>query len=183
MQKQKRLGLSFSKGFTIIELIVVIAIIAILAAITIFSVNKFQAKARDAVRKGSINEIQKALEMYYAVNSSYPNSGWACSNNLDTDCANKWVALQTALEPYLSKLPVDPINENIRMPYSNVLAYGYYSSGYGCPGQWYLLVYGLENKNIVSPGAVTCDSTSPLLNWQSGKTITVGQCKGTKCKY
>lgn len=60
------------KGFTIIELIVVIAIIAILAGIIIVNVSQYQQKAKVAWAVGQINQIQKALEMYKNDHGYYP---------------------------------------------------------------------------------------------------------------
>lgn len=48
MNQSKGLALSQSKGFTIIELIVVIAIIAILAGVVLVSMGGYQGKAKDS---------------------------------------------------------------------------------------------------------------------------------------
>lgn len=42
------------RGFTIVELLIVIVVIAILAAISIVAYNTVAAKARDAQRRGDI---------------------------------------------------------------------------------------------------------------------------------
>jgi len=78
-----------NKGFTMIELIVVIAIIAVLSGIVVGSVNQYQAKARDARRKGDMQQIIKALLLYQADNgciprtfaSTCPNAGGYSENN------------------------------------------------------------------------------------------------------
>lgn len=65
MLKKSGLALSEPKGFTLVELLVVISIIAILSTIglTVFAnVNK---SARDAKRKEDIQAIAKALEVNY----------------------------------------------------------------------------------------------------------------------
>ena len=66
------------KGFTLIELLVVIAIIGLLASIVLASLTTARAKARDAYRKSSLQQISKALDLYYFEHQTYlvAGSGW-----------------------------------------------------------------------------------------------------------
>ena len=54
----------FRRGFTIVELLIVIVVIAILAAISIVAYNGIQERARDADRKSEIRAYKKPLELY-----------------------------------------------------------------------------------------------------------------------
>ncbi|OGG06346.1 hypothetical protein A2872_01305 [Candidatus Gottesmanbacteria bacterium RIFCSPHIGHO2_01_FULL_42_12] len=67
------------KGFTLIELMLVMSVIAILATIILFGLGKAQAAARDVQRQQIVNSVQLALERYYTDQSpnSYPGNGWA----------------------------------------------------------------------------------------------------------
>ena len=66
------------KGFTLIELLVVISIIGLLASIILVALNGARQKARVAKRAGDLEQISKALELFYNDNqNSYPNPGWA----------------------------------------------------------------------------------------------------------
>lgn len=55
----------FSKGFTLVELLVVVTIIAILTIIGITVFTSVQKNARDARRKADINAIANAMEANY----------------------------------------------------------------------------------------------------------------------
>lgn len=52
------------RGFTIVELLIVIVVIAILAAITIMAYNGIQQRARDTQRKSDVTQITKGLVMW-----------------------------------------------------------------------------------------------------------------------
>ena len=61
-----------AKGFTIVELLIVIVIIGILAAVVIVTYQGVQAKARDTERKTDIKALHGHLEAYQAQNDKYP---------------------------------------------------------------------------------------------------------------
>lgn len=56
------------KGFTLIELIIVIAIVGVLAAVILAVINPIEqlAKSRDAGRRSSVSQLGKAMEAYFA---------------------------------------------------------------------------------------------------------------------
>ena len=108
------------KGFTLIELLVVISIIALLASFSMVSLNQARVKARNANRLGELNNVRKALQLYYDDNLRYPTGG--CSFNASQtnwDLGNYKGATNECysnifddLEPYLDKLPIDPLGRN-----------------------------------------------------------------------
>lgn len=83
-------SLKFSKGFTIVELLIVIVVIGILATIILNSVSNARTRARDAKRRNQIQLMAKASEAYYVDNetlriadSGYNGSGlgWVTAKN------------------------------------------------------------------------------------------------------
>jgi type IV pilus assembly protein PilA len=61
-----------SKGFTLIELMIVIAIIGILAAIAIPQFASYRQKAYNAAALSDLKTVKTTLEAYYADNQFYP---------------------------------------------------------------------------------------------------------------
>lgn len=101
------------KGFTIIELLVVVAIIAMLSSIVFIYLTDTQMKARDSLRIQHAKQIEHALELYYTQHGRYPardtgsTSEDACGGVPSYGNA-RWCSLFTDLEPYLDPLPIDP---------------------------------------------------------------------------
>src|SRR5947209_19361576 len=88
------------RGFTLIELMIVVAIIAILAGILIPNFVNARAQAQTAACESNLRSIATALELYYADNQVYPTAaGVPVSQALLT--AGNGVA-------YLNNPPKDP---------------------------------------------------------------------------
>lgn len=85
-------------GFTLIELLVVIAIIGFLASIVLVALNSARTRSRDAKRLGDMNQMAKAMELFFDSYKGYPGTG-ALSGNV----------VPTNMTPtFLSSLPAAP---------------------------------------------------------------------------
>ncbi len=85
------------RGFTLLEMMVVVAIIAILAGILIPNFTRARAQAQTAACIGNMKTIATALELYYTDKQSYPPGASIESSFM----ANN-------LNGYLSSIPRDP---------------------------------------------------------------------------
>jgi prepilin-type N-terminal cleavage/methylation domain-containing protein len=66
--------ISKMKGFTLVELLIVIALIAILSVAVLATINPIEQsnKARDAAQKNDAAEVLSAYERYYTSQTTYP---------------------------------------------------------------------------------------------------------------
>lgn len=62
------------KGFTLVELLIVVAIMGILTTITVSQFQTAKRKANDVARKGDMDAVAKALQMYYADYGKMPEA-------------------------------------------------------------------------------------------------------------
>jgi type IV pilus assembly protein PilA len=69
-------ALHTKKGFTLIELMIVVAIIGILAAIAIPNFLRFQAKSKQAEAKTNLGALGTSAESYRAEKDTYRASLW-----------------------------------------------------------------------------------------------------------
>lgn len=86
------------RGFTLIEVLIVVGIIGLLASVILVGLNSSRAKARDARRLSDLRQVQQGLELYYTKNGSYPS-------------ASSWSALSseiTGANIGIRKIPSDP---------------------------------------------------------------------------
>jgi len=114
------------EGFTLIELLVVISIIGILAGLLISNMAGMRERARDVQRKSDLDQMKKALRMYYNDHNSYPASIPAAGSEFSE---GEMV--------YMKMIPGDPSTDS---------SYGYYPCGASSP-QDFRLVATLENKS------------------------------------
>jgi type II secretion system protein G len=118
-----------NKGFTLIELIVVIGVMVILAS-SVFAildpVGQLQ-KANDGKRKADLSGVQKSLEQYYQDFGRYPASSQNEIVDFKTNTPLPW---GSSWQPYMNELPADPTNTRkyIYVVRSDMQAYWIYAS-------------------------------------------------------
>lgn len=141
------------KGFTLIELMIVVVVVAIIVAVTVVAYNGVQSRARDTKIRAAAEHIQDALEIYIAQNGRRPNGGWGSSTAFSNgDCANGadgWFAKSTYTctpDEVLTAANLIPADLITKLPPNKVSSNSplYVFMLYGCPGgtklklMWYL---------------------------------------------
>jgi prepilin-type N-terminal cleavage/methylation domain-containing protein len=107
------------KGFTLLEILLVIAAIGILAAIVLVAINPNRqiGQVRNAQRRADVNTIYKAIEQYLIDTGSYPAGITTtlkdiCQTGTEqvggaTTCTNK-ADLRVLVPNYIAGIPVEP---------------------------------------------------------------------------
>lgn len=98
-------------GFTLIELMVVVSIIGFLATIISAGLNRSRDKALDARRVNDIFSIQKAIEIYFNEQESYPPGSSLVMGSANATCFSQsgfHSVCPGGERIYLGRVPGDP---------------------------------------------------------------------------
>lgn len=118
------------KGFSIIELLVVISIIALISSFIFVQLQQARSRARDAERETEIKTLQNAFALFVINNKVYPVYSGPLTGS---DTASSALITGDAI----SQIPLDPFN-------SGKYQYVYNS----VDGSTYTIIYYLETDSI-----------------------------------
>jgi len=131
-----------TKGFTILELLVVMAIIVIVLSIIMVSITGIRTKSRDATRMSHMNEVVTALNLYYSNQGRFPI---ATSETIIT--SDDIVSAELEGDGVIQQTPRDPLHPTF--------TYRYISDSRGLE---YTLTFCLET-NTIQGYSQGCDNT------------------------
>ncbi|MEI6280601.1 MAG: prepilin-type N-terminal cleavage/methylation domain-containing protein [bacterium] len=116
------LAISKAKGFSFIELLVVMLVISIVTIVVLAILEKTRVKSRDSQRFTELRQLQTAMELYRTDNSSYPTTstlntysidgcrGFDSTSGTGSDWGNMDSLGRLVSGGYIKSLPVDPVN-------------------------------------------------------------------------
>lgn len=100
-----------NKGFTLVEILVVVAIVGLLSSVFVIGLGGVRARGRDARRVADVKQVQNAIELYYAKCGYYPGgaSAGTCNTTNPTSWADLSTTLTTGAQLGIARIPTDPI--------------------------------------------------------------------------
>jgi len=145
-----------NKGFTLMEILIVILLLGILSGLVMNTFINTLKKGRDSRRKQDLGQISRALEIYYSEHNVYPTHK-AGSDTLPWELSLPHPTDITKF--YMKIIPNDPQADS-------GLTYYYESSG-----TYYRLFSCLENSDDLSYNEYDYTGTD------------CGSCSGDRCHY
>jgi type IV pilus assembly protein PilA len=159
-----------SKGFTIVELLIVIVVIAILAAITIVAYNGIQQRAHTTSQKTTAENLAKKVEGYNAINNAYPvyNSSTPTvttllSNDASTSLTGSGITINGSAQA--SGVSDGTVELDLCSTSATALASGTAASGY-------IVYIWDQTKNLRDPVQAGGNVTVNISSGSSANTLT-----------
>lgn len=121
---------SSERGFTLVEIMIVVAIIALLAAVAIPNVLRGRTTSNESAAVGNLRALVSSLEMFRSVNNQYPATNTWLASMYGADCN-----AGTAPDPDFG-----PPSFCLAMAASAVSGFNYTYTGAAAPAQTYTLL-------------------------------------------
>lgn len=133
------------KGFTLIELIIVISIIGVLMTLGIGTYAQIQRNARDTKRIADFSDLIKAIKIYQIQNNAYPgdadDSGVRITNGCSSDIMDDLINGR-----YLDRIPTDPLDKGNCSDYSDTSFFYSFDDAHCCEASTCISINRLETE-------------------------------------
>lgn len=157
-----------SKGFTLIELMVVVVILGILAVVVAPRIPDLVKKAKESATKGALSTLRSTLNIYYSdTEGLYPATVWVYTQNNQPNGLESDVLTVALVPKYIKAIPVvktvaHPQDSGRVYVYENLPStvdegqdgsrYGWgYGSEYGSPSYGAIMVHCSHNDTGGTP--------------------------------
>lgn len=160
------------KGFTIVELLIVIVVIAILAAISIVAFNGIQQRANNSSIISAAKGTLSTISSYIAANDSYPvsvNGTWCVTTTSGCVINGAPIAGNSSFDTNMATIGTLPRSIPMSGSDQTGIAYSYSSSrtynGDAQPALLYYTLYGTSQS---------CGISGVITGWLAGIPSTTG---------
>ena len=166
--------MKYKKGFTLIELMIVMVIMGILATIGVTAFISSQIKGRDVTRKANLRAIASALELYYNDKGAYPIGASGTFSSCYTTtlsgpgaCGTSYPVFKDTANTstiYMAQFPTDPVISQ---------KYYYVSDATGKQYQMYAHLENTQDPAIITPAAAGTNCGTAACNFGLASTNTL----------
>lgn len=156
------LHLTSEKGFTLIEILVVMGVLGIIIGSAFFTLNPLEQlqKSRDVERKNDLAQIQRALETFYNDYGRYPENTSEYKIDKDPTAGVSEVNWGDSWAPYIATLPKDPASGRRYVYSASAQTYSLYTS----------LERGGKDSDVCNPEGTVCDNAPPTATFPCGSS-------------
>lgn len=121
----EKVGRRSKRGFTLVELLVVVVVLAVLAAIVLPKFMDSGSRSKESAQKSDLKIIRNAVQLFYTDTGYYPSTLTDLTRD-DGTTAKIWngtaeASLTTTTDyhgPYLQEVPDDPV-KNVAFTYDH----------------------------------------------------------------
>jgi len=146
--------MDYKKGFTIIELVIVISVLIVLIGITVPRMKGMQDQSKITKAKGELSTLQAAVESYYSFTGNYPVSCVANKYGGQSGLGDWQNPLVGAAPQILSSVLNDPRSNSS------------YEYEFYCLGSYYVI------SSLTNPGGtVTIDTNGLVFTGSAGGSV------------
>ena len=177
MPMRQHVPLAPLRGFTIVELLIVIVVIAVLAVITVVAYNGIQERAENTKTNQAVTQYAKTLQAYKTINDTYPTTGggFVCITGASDVCGNQGTngAACFILAQYTGSASLDTQLQTVA---TSLPAAG---NGGACNGGNYAgILYDYTGGRLIwfLKGSQTCSNLGGMNNRNTSVSGSVTRC-------